>query len=107
MKVWLDDKRPAPKGWVRAYTPEEVITHLKTGQVVKLSLDHDLGGDETIGTGMGILAWLEEQVALHGFVPPAYINAHTDNGPALARMRQAIESIERLAAMNNQKKGQL
>jgi hypothetical protein len=33
MKVYLDDKREAPQGWIRAYTPDEVIGLLKSGQV--------------------------------------------------------------------------
>ena len=43
MRVFLDDERATPPGWVRTYWPDEVITLLKTGDVVELSLDHDLG----------------------------------------------------------------
>jgi hypothetical protein len=41
--VWLDDVRPAPRGWRRARTPDEAINLLRTGRVTELSLDHDLG----------------------------------------------------------------
>lgn len=33
MKVFLDDERNTPDGWVRAYWPDEVIALLETGQV--------------------------------------------------------------------------
>jgi hypothetical protein len=50
MKVYLDDERQAPDGWVRVFWPDEVIALLQTGAVRELSLDHDLGDDER-GTG--------------------------------------------------------
>jgi hypothetical protein len=48
MKVFLDDGRPTPAGWMRAYWPDEVIALLKTGRVEELSLDHDLGDDSRV-----------------------------------------------------------
>jgi hypothetical protein len=46
MKVFLDDLRTAPRGWVLVSWPDEAIQLLKTGSVTHLSLDHDLGDDE-------------------------------------------------------------
>src|ERR1700716_1590869 len=43
MKVWLDDVRPAPAGWVNVRTPEAAIDLLRSDDVEKVSLDHDLG----------------------------------------------------------------
>jgi hypothetical protein len=96
VRVWLDDVRPAPAGWVWVCWPDEAIEFLKDGGVVELSLDHDLG-DDTRGTGYDVLVWLEEQVALHGFVPPK-IAIHSANVVGRERMQRAIESIERLRA---------
>ncbi len=79
MKVFLDDFREAPDGWVRTRTSQETIELLKTGQVEILSLDHDLGGDDTIGTGNTVLVWLEDQVATKGFRPPSEIFIHSAN----------------------------
>ena len=58
-----------PNGWVRTYWPDEVITLLETGQVTELSLDHDLDDDHR-GTGYDVILWIEEAVALRGFMPP-------------------------------------
>lgn len=95
MKVFLDDERATPEGWVRTFWPEEVIALLETGQVVELSLDHDLGDDEH-GTGYTVLLWLEEQVALHGMAPPE-LRVHSANSSARLKMEAAIASIRRLA----------
>lgn len=38
------------------------------GGVTELSLDHDLG-DGACGTGYDVIVWIEEAVALRGFVP--------------------------------------
>jgi len=92
MYVWLDDERPAPVGWKSTRWPDETITLLETGQVERLSLDHDLGDDE-IGTGYTVLLWLEEAVACRGFFPPASITVHSANSSARLKMLQTIERI--------------
>ena len=57
MKVYLDDERETPKGWVRCYWPDEVIDLLHSGEVAEISLDHDLG-DDARGTGYDVLLWM-------------------------------------------------
>jgi hypothetical protein len=94
MKVFLDDQRSTPEGWVGVRWPEEVIALLVTGQVAELSLDHDLGNDRH-GTGYDVLTWIEEAVAMRGFRPPL-IKVHSANTSARLRMEAAIRSIERL-----------
>ncbi len=63
-----------PEGWTRVYWPSEAIELLQTGQVTELSLDHDLG-DDARGTGYDVVLWVEEQVAMHGFVSTDYRRA--------------------------------
>lgn len=91
MRVFLDDERDTPPGWVRAYWPDEVIKLLKTGQVQEISLDHDLG-DDARGTGYTVLCWLEEQVVVHGMRPPE-MKVHSANSSARQKMEAAIASI--------------
>ncbi len=100
MKVYLDDERTTPDGWVRTWWPDEVIALLKTGQVSELSLDHDLGDDER-GTGYDVILWIEEAVALHGFVPPR-IHVHSANSSAALKMQAGVRAIEALARRNRQ-----
>jgi hypothetical protein len=57
MKLWLDDERPAPEGWVQAYTAEQAIHALECMRdavrlpelwkgedviITHMSFDHDL-----------------------------------------------------------------
>lgn len=93
MKVYLDDLRDTPEGWVRCYWPNEVIELLKTNQVSELSLDHDLGDQKTI-TGYDVLLWIEEQVITNNFKPPS-MKVHSSNPAGRARMEAAIRSIQR------------
>jgi len=96
MRVYLDDERLAPAGWVRVYWPDEAIALLEAGEVEEISLDHDLGDDER-GTGYDVVLWIEEAVATGDFAPPT-IRVHSANSSARIKMEAGIASIERMAA---------
>lgn len=91
MKVYLDDERTTPEGWIRVYWPDEAIELLKSGDITEISLDHDLGDDER-GTGYDVLLWIEEQVVLHGFVPPK-LSVQSANVSARIKMESGIRAI--------------
>lgn len=80
MKVYLDDERQAPEGWVRVYWPFQVIELLKAGEVTEISLDHDLGDDHR-GTGYDVILWIEEAVYTESFAPQV-IHIHSANSSA-------------------------
>ena len=105
MKIFLDDCRPTPNGWVRTYTPKGTIELLKCNEVEELSLDHDLGDDDGIGTGYDVLLWIEERVLLHRFVPPSSIVVHSSNSSAVEKMNAAICNIYKIKSdiLNNKK----
>lgn len=92
LKIFLDDERSAPEGWVQCHWPNEVIELLMKEQVTHLSLDHDLG-DDVKGTGYTVLQWIEEQVVWADYIPPQLI-IHTANPAARARMEAAVISIK-------------
>jgi hypothetical protein len=46
MKLWLDDCRPAPEGWVRATTTKQAKDLAEKNIIEEMSLDHDLGTAE-------------------------------------------------------------
>ena len=92
MKVFLDDERRTPEGWVRVYWPDEAIALLQLGEVTEISLDHDLG-DDARGTGYDVVRWVEEAVHLHGFVPP-HMHEHSANSAARVRMLAGLAAIE-------------
>ncbi len=92
MKVFLDDLRCPPEGWIAVLWPEDAIELLKTGEVIELSLDHDLG-DDSHGTGYDVLLWIEDAVVVSGFLPPR-ITIHSANPAAKQRMEAALQSIK-------------
>jgi hypothetical protein len=46
IKLWLDDVRPAPKGWYHAHNAAEAKHAFQKYDVTEASLDHDLGNCE-------------------------------------------------------------
>jgi hypothetical protein len=100
MRVFLDDVRPTPSDWVRAYVPEEVITHLETGDVEEISLDYDLGfrGKDMGRTGERVLQWLEQQIFIDAWTTPIPdISIHSANVVGRSRLVRARDSVYRLA----------
>jgi hypothetical protein len=106
MKLWVDDERPAPEGWVWAKTIEEAKTMLATGQVREASLDHDMGlrvvgkrkvqlpdgtteeQDVTIEeNGTHLLDWIINT----NHWPTTKPKVHSMNPVGAQRMRQMIE----------------
>jgi len=47
-KIWLDDMRPAPVGWVHVRWPEEAIAELFKGGVTHIHLDQCYLLDEVV-----------------------------------------------------------
>lgn len=45
--LWVDDVRPAPEGWHWAKNSDEAIDALASQRWDLMSLDHDLGGEDT------------------------------------------------------------
>ena len=98
MRVYLDDTRDPPDGWVLVRWPDQAIEFLNTGKVTEISLDHDLG-DDARGTGYDVILWIEEAVYTANFVPPVII-VHSANSSARQKMLAGISSIKQKAATN-------
>lgn len=93
MRLYLDDERPTPDGWMRAFTAAEAISLLEAGAVEEISLDHDLGPPEA-GTGYDVASWIEEQAAFGKLAPLAW-RVHSANPVGRARMEAAMNGAER------------
>jgi len=92
MRIYLDDERLPPDGWIRTKAVNSTINLLKSGRVSHLSLDHDLGTDKECG--YDVLLWIEEQVFTNkDFCPPANIYIHTANPSARRKMELALDKI--------------
>ena len=98
MRLYLDDVRPCPPGYVLAQTAPDAIGLLKTGQVTVISFDHDLGPTEA-GTGYDVACWIETQAHTSpGFQVPSY-QIHSANPVGRNNIHNAMVSA-RFAAMD-------
>lgn len=96
MKLYLDDERKTPVGWVRVFWPEEAIAWLKTEMVTEISIDHDLGDDDR-GTGYDVILWIENEVMTNNFIPPQ-IHIHSANVSARRKMELGVVAINKFLA---------
>lgn len=96
MKIFLDDERKSPAGWEKTRFPELMIHFLDKYEVKEISLDHDLGDDEFIGTGYDVLLWIEEKVYNDENYNPPKINIHTANSSARIKMEMAVKNINKI-----------
>lgn len=92
MFIFLDDLRPCPPGAVLCRTAQEAMAHIDTGQVTRISLDHDLG---TELTGYDVAKHIELLVAEDRIPCPAW-SVHSANPVGRQRIEAAMQSALRL-----------
>jgi hypothetical protein len=92
MKIWLDDERAAPPGWIHVKNVVEAISLLQTEQVEEISLDNDLG--HQMKEGREVARYIEE-AAIRGIMPRIKIHVHTANPVARQYMLAAIRNAEK------------
>ena len=98
IRLWLDDERPAPDGWLHVRTAPEALSIIRGGNVTEASLDHDLG-DEPY-TGYWLLTRIEDDVARGvGYALPLF-SIHTANPVGYRKMYAARKSILTMVEMS-------
>lgn len=100
MRVWLDDIKPAPDGWIRVKTAAEAISLLENYEVDEISLDNDLGENQP--EGYFVAEYIEERVLNNNLTPPK-IHIHTAKPINRKRMEQIIKNIKRMEIIWNGK----
>jgi len=88
--LWLDDLRPAPKGWYWATTAEEAFDILKNHLVFRASFDHDLGQKLTGYDLIKKLVQCREEYKLN-FWPTQRPTIHSANPVGRSNMAQLID----------------
>lgn len=89
MRLWLDDVRPAPEGWVAVSSVDDAIEQMRAGQVTDASLDHDLGDYAHLGgDGYRLVMWMAE----HDTWPSHSIAVHSANPVGRDRMLSTIDT---------------
>ena len=90
MKIWLDDVRPAPEGYILAHSVGEAIKLILKAEndgvcIAVIDCDHDLGDYANDGgDGIKLLDWLVERGT---FYP---IELHTANPVGRDNMMRLI-----------------
>ena len=98
MKIWLDDVRQAPDGYIHFKTAEELIVFLRKNFqntiFLSLDLDHDLG--EKCLSGLDVLNWIDERSFLDTAYVPPKIDVHTDNAAVYIKMKNISNKLNEL-----------
>jgi hypothetical protein len=92
MKVYLDDERRTPDGWIGVKSVEECLELLNTKQVSHLSCDNDLG--EGMQEGHVVLDTLEEMVFDDPSFPIPIITVHSSNHARTPSMKVVAKKLE-------------
>jgi hypothetical protein len=111
MKIFVDDVRPCPDGWMLARTIEDAKAYLMRDDITEVSLDHDMGAcvscvekGEHVGDmvtpettyynhcphaedGYTLVMWMIE----NNHIPPI-VRIHSMNSVGVRRMVAALES---------------
>jgi hypothetical protein len=94
LRLWVDDLRNPEdfghEGWSWAKNYSEAITCLQLGEVLEISLDHDLGDYDATGrefTGYDVAYWMAER----GIWPPDGAKSHSANPVGRGRIEAMIK----------------
>lgn len=88
----IDRHGPYPR-----QTAWDAIAALKTGRVVELSLDYDLGGDDEHGKGIHVVDFIREQALVFdkNIWPRDGIKLHSANSYGVNEMTLSLETLAR------------
>ena len=94
IKLYLDDERETPEGWLRVWGINQAKIILGTRLVSHLSVDNDLGSQDPKTEGFNLLNWLEEQVYNDPTFPVPIITVHSANAGRVPSMKQTADKLE-------------
>lgn len=102
MKIWVDDIRPAPEGWVWCKTSNETIKKIcfswGRDDVTDISIDHDAGDKVTWGGHyIHVLNWMDYMCNgefaenFRKKIDPIRFHLHSDYSVGVDAMRKIIQ----------------
>lgn len=89
MKIWLDDVRPEPLGWVRVLNYPNFAKLVKDNRhiITHISFDHDLDYSDPCGrTGYEAACLIEELAASNDINPAIQLAVHSANPSGAQRI---------------------
>ena len=101
IRIWLDDVRQPPQGWYDVWvrTAKEAYDLVVTGQVTKISFDHDLGSNYDG-------KWLADEIeilAMDNKINPIHWDVHSQNPIGRRNIDMAMKSAWRFWEENKEK----
>lgn len=93
IKIWLDDERKAPSGFIHLHSVNEVIDFILTSGYASfyLDLDHDLGVYNTDGgDAIKLINWLLQNGYHDNTFYKFRFHLHTANSVGYANMKSDI-----------------
>lgn len=91
MKLWIDDVRPPPDGWVWVQTLDDAMAAYQSEGPTEISFDHDLGGDET---SMPLARLIEANAYIGNREPPIW-HVHSANPVGRKNLEAALMNADR------------
>lgn len=103
MKMWLDDLRSPQDPFIQEHygangdevwvkTVSEAKDLLASGEVIKMSLDHDLGEEEP--DGYDLVRWIAKEAHAGNMKPPFWV-VHSDNPVGAKSMIQGLRAADK------------
>lgn len=94
IKLWIDDIRPVPEGFVWVKNSKDAIDFIDKNwdDIVLISFDHDLGGDDT---AYKVATWMEEEV-WNGRRMNADFRIHSANPVGRRNLEAALNNIRKI-----------
>lgn len=91
IKIYLDDVRQTPEGFVRTYTVHDTIELIEkyNGYIDTISLDNDLG--ENMMEGYWAAEWIESKAYFKYIEPIPNLLIHSSNPVNVEKMRWAFK----------------
>ena len=92
MRIWLDDLRPAPAGYVHCYSVEEAKQFIEACEmqglpIVVIDCDYDLGSYEFRGgSGLRLLEWLAARGSFYS------VEVHSTHSVGRPRMEAFVRA---------------
>ncbi len=94
VRIWLDDIRTPPDGWIWAKTAHEAIQYISARNVSEVSLDHDLGAeDDAENSGYAVAKYIERAAYL-GQIPRIRWSVHSANPVGRKNMEAALKKAD-------------
>ena len=100
--LWVDDQiddpsahgRHVPEGWIGVKTPLQACRYIKTGKVIHIDFDHDLGMISNDRGGYLIARYIEK-LAYEGKISRIDWSIHSANPVGRKNIVHAMRSAER------------